>query len=234
MATSVKGTFVIAAQTNHCLQGALSNDFLIVTGANNQNILFGASNTSNIFLKLNSNGYIGIAKSNPAFPLDIAGDLNFTGTLRQNGQAYVGSQWSNQSCNVFLLASNVGIGLSNPQYTLHVNGDIYATGGINAFSDARYKTDLQLIDNALDKVGTIRGYTFNVIDPSSGLQLGKRQAGLLAQDVESILPEVVYQAQETDIKSISYGNMASLFVEAFHEMKQRMEQLEQRLARLEA
>jgi hypothetical protein len=97
------------------------------------NIGLGLSNPSEALevkgsnVKFGCNLYIlsnvGIGKSNPLYPLDILGDLNFTGTLRQGGVPYVGSQWSNNSSNVFIFDSNVGIGISNPLYKLDVNGD---------------------------------------------------------------------------------------------------------------
>lgn len=69
------------------------------------------------------NNNIGVYNNDPRFALDIAGDLNFTGTLRQSGAPYVGSQWSNNSTNVFLLGSNVGIGVSNPDSRLHLTSN---------------------------------------------------------------------------------------------------------------
>jgi hypothetical protein len=71
---------------------------------------------------------VGIGTTNPAYRLDVNGDINFTGAFRQNGTPYIGSQWSNNSSNVFLLSSNVGIGTTNPAYRLDVNGDINFTG----------------------------------------------------------------------------------------------------------
>lgn len=69
------------------------------------------------------NNNIGVYNNDPRFALDIAGDLNFTGTLRQSGAPYVGSQWSNNSTNVFLLGSNVGIGVSTPDSRLHLTSN---------------------------------------------------------------------------------------------------------------
>ena len=84
------------------------------------------SNTSsNVFL-LGSN--LGLLTSTPAYPLDVAGDINLTGTLRKNGSPYVGSQFSNTSSTVFLVGSNLGLGKSNAAYPLDVVGDINLTG----------------------------------------------------------------------------------------------------------
>ena len=75
------------------------------------------------------NNNLGILNNNPQYPLDIAGDLNFTGTLRQGGAPYVGSQFSNIGNNVFLTGSNLGLGKSNPAYTLDVVGGVNITNG---------------------------------------------------------------------------------------------------------
>ena len=89
--------------------------------ASNSTVGGWSNNSSNVFI-FNSN--IGIGKSNPTFPLDITGDLNFTGTLRQGGVPYVGSQWSNVGNTVFLLQSNVGIGTSNPLSRLAIESNV--------------------------------------------------------------------------------------------------------------
>jgi hypothetical protein len=97
------------------------------------NIPFWRNSTfsNEMFLPFNTNslftfGSVAIGRSNPQFPLDVVGDVNLTGTFRQNGVPYIGSQWSNSSTqpNVFLLGSNVGVGTNNPQSLLHVAGDV--------------------------------------------------------------------------------------------------------------
>ena len=75
---------------------------------------------------------IGIGKSNPAYALDVNGDINMTGSavIRQNGSPAVFSQWSNTSSSVFITGSNVGIGLSNPTTPLHVIGNTLVQGSM--------------------------------------------------------------------------------------------------------
>ena len=131
MATYGAG-FVLAQSNNWVLRGVTSNDVLIMSTNSNQSIAFGSSNTSNVTMMISSNGFVGIGKSNPAFALDLIGDLNFTGALRQGGTAYVGSQWSNNSTNVFLLGCNVGIGASNATEGLDIRG-LNAKVGCNLY-----------------------------------------------------------------------------------------------------
>jgi hypothetical protein len=76
------------------------------------------TSTSSTSLIINPSGNVGIGKTNPGYALDVTGDINFTGTFRQNGAAYIGSQWTGTTSLYFV--GNVGIGTTNPQYRLHV------------------------------------------------------------------------------------------------------------------
>jgi predicted nucleic acid-binding Zn-ribbon protein len=107
-------------------------------------------------------------------------------------------------------------------YPLHVVGDVYASGNITAYSDRRAKSDIAKIENALDKIDQLNGYTYTMND--------ERYTGLIAQEVLPVLPEAVVGSEETSY-AIAYGNMAGLFVEAMKEMKSK---LDTALARLDA
>ena len=102
---------------------------------------------------------------------------------------------------------------------LAVAGDVYATGTIVTLSDARVKSDLRPIGGALAKVLSMGGYTY-AIDTASGAGSAetRRHTGLIAQDVEAALPEAVYRTPSNGMKSVAYGNLAGLFVEAFKEL----------------
>jgi hypothetical protein len=84
-------------------------------------LLYGASSVSLYSI----GGNVGIGKTNPAYALDVTGDLNFTGTFRQNGTAYVGSQWTGTSALYFL--GNVGINTTDVTNPLTVGGTLAAT-----------------------------------------------------------------------------------------------------------
>lgn len=108
--------------------------------------------------------------------------------------------------------SRVGIGKSDPAYTLDVNGSVYASGDVIMFSDQRKKTNIEPITNALDKVLQLRGVTFDKIDDDT-----RRHAGIIAQEVEKVLPEVVY-TDDDGMKSVAYGNLIALLIEAIKEL----------------
>ena len=121
-----------------------------------------------------------------------------------------------------LLANgNFGIGTVSPSYTLDVTGAIRATGDIIAYSDLRVKSNLEKITGALDKVAAINGYTFTRSDGDSD----ERHAGVVAQEVQEVLPEVVSVDKEGRL-SVAYGNMVALLIEALKEEKSKREALE--------
>ena len=120
-------------------------------------------------------------------------------------------------------SGNVGIATDNPTEKLHVIGNILASGNITAFSDIKLKDNIEVIPNALDKVVQIRGVTFDRIDEEV-----PRQSGVIAQEVEKVLPEVVITNKD-GIKSVAYGNLVGLLIESIKELKVEVNELKARL-----
>jgi hypothetical protein len=111
--------------------------------------------------------------------------------------------------------ARVGINDSNPTQALTVNGSILASGDVTAFSDVRLKSNIVTIDSALEKVLKLRGVYFTKDD--------KNSMGVIAQEVEKVIPEVV--ADNGGYKSVAYGNIVGLLIEAIKELKQEIEVL---------
>ena len=115
------------------------------------------------------------------------------------------------------LNSRLGIGTTTPSSTLHVIGDILASGTVTQGSDINLKTNILPIENALHKLQQITGYTFNYKnDPQ-----GKRTAGLIAQELQAVLPEVVYSDGGGSL-SVAYGNVNALVVNAIKELQEEV------------
>ena len=102
---------------------------------------------------------------------------------------------------------------------------VVASDNITAYSDERLKENIEVIPNALQKVEHIRGVTFTRNDQEDK---EKTHAGVIAQEVEQVLPEVV-DTDEEGIKSVAYGNMVGLLIEAVKELKQEVDDLKAQL-----
>ena len=101
------------------------------------------------------------------------------------------------------------------------SGSLTASGNITAYSDSRLKENVEVIPNALDKVLQIRGVTFTRNDQEDK---ETRYAGVIAQEVEAVLPEVVAEDDE-GIKNVAYGNIVGLLIEAIKDLKAEVEEL---------
>jgi hypothetical protein len=121
---------------------------------------------------------------------------------------------------------NVGIGTFTPQYKLDVAGSIYASGNITAGSDIRFKTDINTIDHALSTVKNLRGVSYQTIDTQ------RKNIGVIAQEIEKVLPEVVLTDNtENKFKSVAYGNIVGVLIEAIKELSDKVDSLEKLIHR---
>ena len=121
---------------------------------------------------------------------------------------------------------NAGIGNfyirdgSTTRFTFDDAGDFTATGNVTAYSDINLKEDIQLIPNALDKLKTLKGITYLRNDLNDGI----RHTGVIAQEVEKVLPEAV-RTDENGVLSVAYGNMIGILIEAIKEQDKTINEL---------
>lgn len=94
-------------------------------------------------------------------------------------------------------------------------GNLSMTGNVTAYSDRNLKTDLNRITGALDKIEKLTGYVYTRVDT------GARQTGLIAQDVQAVLPEAVDDSGEH--LALAYGNLLGLVVEAIKELREEVD-----------
>ncbi len=122
---------------------------------------------------------------------------------------------------------NTRIGTPSPSATLDVVGNVEVNGTVVHSSDRRLKEDIGTIDNALEKVKAMRGVQFRWKDRSRGEGF---QVGLIGQEVEEVLPEAVFTADdELGTKSVAYANLIGVLIEAIKEQQAQIEALEARL-----
>jgi hypothetical protein len=159
------------------------------------------------------NGYFGIlfgAGNSPHVMFDGSGN----GGFYNEG----GGRWHH-----YYNHSNDCVGMNgsttSATYGLYVSKAIYSTGNIVAYSDRRKKENIETVDNALETLNKLRGVFYNKTTDETK----KRQIGVIAQEVEEVLPEVVTYASDIDEYGVQYGNFAGLFIEAIKEQTQIIE-----------
>jgi hypothetical protein len=115
---------------------------------------------------------------------------------------------------------------------------ITVTGDVNSTSDIRYKKNIEPIDNALEKVQSLNGVTFDwdndafpETEHSKKPEFTERATGVIAQDVEKVLPEAVRE-NEDGFKNVAYGNMVGLLIEAIKEQQTQIDELKAEVAEL--
>ena len=97
---------------------------------------------------------------------------------------------------------------------------------VTAFSDKRLKTDISPIENALEKVMQMQGVYYKRND----VENARTQVGVLAQDMEGIVPEVVLTADdEMQTKSVDYGKLTAVLMEAVKELSNEVKHLKQQI-----
>jgi len=134
------------------------------------------------------------------------------------------------------MANYITTNTSDPGLTpIRTTGELLVGGNITAYysSDISLKDNIRPIESAIFKVKQIRGVTFDWNEKAGKIEQQKgHDVGLIAQEVEKVLPEVV-QIREDGIKAISYEKVVPLLVEAIKEQQTTIENLESRLKLLE-
>ena len=222
--TATNGTSIVLAS------GANTSDVLfVVTFGTFQVADLGGALSSD--LSLGSNGISG-----SAITLDCSGDITLDAggadtIFKDDGTEF--GRITNSSTDFviktavsdkdFILKGNDG-GSEITALTVDMSAAGAATfnNNVTAFSDVCLKKDIDTIDNALERVQGMRGVFFNRKDFND-----VRQTGVIAQEVEPFLPEVVRETKdEKKIKSVAYGNMVGVLIEAIKELNAKIEKLQ--------
>lgn len=214
-----------------------------------------ADNARNNALTVLANGNTGIGIVNPTYSLTVKGDINvdalgandgaIANSLRfgLNSGEYIASKRTsggNQYALDFYTNSvrrvsinnngNVGIGTDAPAQKLHVVGNICATGAIGSCSDVRYKNGFEPLNNALHNVLAMKGfYYYWNREQFPAMQFSEdRQLGFSAQEIEKLYPELV-MTDAKGYKSVDYGRLTPVLIEALKELAAQNSKQETRL-----
>ncbi len=141
--------------------------------------------------------------------------------IMENGYVGIGGQGS--SSNQLTVASG------GSSYQLYVSGTAYCTGTWSA-SDIRWKKNIEPLQNTLEKVSRLQGVSYEwKLDefPNQGFKKGI-QIGLVAQDVEEVMPELVH-TNDNGFKAVSYDKLTAMLIEAVKKQQETINQLNARL-----
>ena len=119
----------------------------------------------------------------------------------------------------------LGVGAANPGSTA---GTIFATNDITAWysSDKNLKTNVETIENALDTLDGIRGVYFDWNETARRMypERTERDIGVIAQEVEAVLPELV-QTRDNGYKAVKYEKMVAFLIQVVKELKAEVAEL---------
>ena len=168
------------------------------------------------------NGYGGIYDTHSAVNGMMYDSAGNGGAYREaNGRWYFYHHVGNN-------CTGISTSTTSSSYRAYIGGSLYAEGDIVAYSDRRKKENITTIDGALYKVNKLRGVYYNRIDDDTK----KRQVGVIAQEIQEILPEVVTYAEDVDEYGVSYGNIVGVLIEAIKEQQTQIDELKELVKQL--
>jgi hypothetical protein len=198
------------------------------------------ANLSNSRMVIDYNGRVGISNTNPQSMLHL-GNCEVFGSApviifgKNNGPGFRNAFMGYSETFYFLIGDYGGTNGTNTltqQLAIHygspalsilveASGSVRMQYGYGTGSDERIKSNIKTIENALDKTLLLRGVEFNLnIEPE------RKRIGLIAQEVELIVPEVVRTSEDDGLKSIEYQNLVGLLIESIKELNNKVSRLE--------
>lgn len=223
-------------------KSAYGSTYNLALNPNGGNVGIGTTNPATTLTVGNAAGTIsGDITLNPSTTQYEGGQLTIKKSLVGSTADWIIDQYGSTAANARLRIFNtselnglvikengfIGMGNSDPTVRLQVNGDIIANS-IAGSSDIRYKTNIRPVENALDKVKSLRGVYFNWNQkafPTKDFS-DKTELGFIAQEVEKVLPEVVMKDKTAEeYRSVKYDKVVALLVEAIKEQQKQIDSL---------
>jgi len=205
------GTWIVTNSTTDGVGGPWTVTFK-VAGAAVNNVV--PRNYTDVYYGTGTSVVTGEVYSATALRLSVLGGTVSGNLIVDQGTLTVNNVGTANALQV--TGGNVTIGGNGT-----TTGNLTAQGNVTAFSDARLKEDIREITDAVKKLQSIRGVTYRMRDAR------ERRAGVIAQEVQAVLPEVVFEHDDGYLH-VAYGNMVSILISAVKELAKRVEELEQR------
>ena len=241
---------------NHLKIDGNNGEKIILTGTANPYIRFHETSTEKFYMQWNSAGYFELYNQETSKALRIGGSgaevldsVKFTAGNSQDLQLYHDGSNSHitntydsgylhiKSDNISLAARSVGenmlLASKNGAVTLFYDGStrlattsagVTVTGIVDSTSDIKLKENIKTIENSLDKVLKLRGVEFDWKESK------EHSIGVIAQEVEEVLPELVHETKGT--KTVSYGNITAVLIEAIKEQNEIINNMKKEIEEL--
>ena len=225
----------------------LTSQSLVVSGISTLGITSTTNLTSQSFVVsgvstfqnniIQTSGLVGIGTTNPTSKLHVIGDVRVTGVVTAtnyfgNGTNLTGISAglsvsddisTNQTRYILFDDATSGtisaINVSSTKLTFNPSTGTLSATAFTSTSDERVKTNIRPITNALDITEQLSGVRFNWKENQ------KPSIGVIAQEVEKVLPELVTQGE---VKSVNYNGIIGVLIEAIKEQQVRIEELERK------
>lgn len=196
------------------LSGEIAGDNVIVLyGVTSNTIVANISiSTANITVTNNVTTSNIVATNNVTVTKNVsAGNVIVTNGISAS-DVTVTNNISTGNISVTNKVSSTDVNVSNTLVTTNIIATLITAGDVNTTSDISLKLNLQQIENPIDVLEKIVGYSFNWKND------GTKSYGLSAQEIEKILPEIV-RTRDDGLKGINYLNIIAFLVEAIKELK---------------
>ena len=219
-------------RSNGGVQSSVNNNSFVDNAALYGNN--GGSGTGLFAASTGGDGVVGYGAISGVYGLDTSAGKNKNGVSGSSDNGYGISGSSLTGSGVYGVSSS-GIGVygfagGTSNYAIYANGKAGGTTNWNGSSDARFKTNVATLNNALDTILNLRGVNFDWkrdAFPDRRFPEG-RQVGFIAQELEKFLPEVVVRDAQ-GYRAVAYGSVVPVLVEA---MKMQQKQIEELKAQL--
>lgn len=154
-------------------------------------------------------------------------DADCRDDIEQIGQSTSNYYKSTSTKHSWYFGGTLAMEIDSTNKDLLVDGDVIAFS--TTTSDISLKDNVETIDNALDKVNELRGvsYTWN-----SGSRKDQKDIGVIAQEVEQVLPDIVYSKDMIDgrnVKTVDYEKLSAVLIEAVKELSNKVNNLEKQI-----
>ena len=205
-------------------------DGILNAYANSQRIQRWTTGASAVYKQLQVQGVNGPALllNNTASTQSVYMLLQYAGS----NAGYLGFGGSDNTMSMHNYQLNTTLQLRTSD--LYMNRGLYVEGNVNANdvyirSDIRLKSNLVELKGALDKVEQLKGYIYDKQSKDADDVVYHRESGLIAQDVQKVLPEAVREDADTGMLTIAPAGVNALLVNAINELRERLEAIENKL-----